>query len=136
MKASLLNWAPWSVLNISGLPFLRASFNASTQKSASRVFESLQEITYRLYQSILATSLPQGQYQVGQEVPVTVTLRRSDSHPEAPVGVRVKIRDGAGNTYEVSGIVVLSGRETRSVTLLWTVPASASNGSYDIEVST
>ena len=48
---------PWSVLNISGLPFLSASFRASTQKPASRVFDSRQESTYRLYQSMMATQI-------------------------------------------------------------------------------
>ncbi len=53
MKASLVNYAPWSVLNISGRPLPRASSKAATQKSVSRVLESFQASTYRLCQSIL-----------------------------------------------------------------------------------
>jgi len=45
VKASLVNWAPWSVLKMSGLPFLRASYAASTQKPTSRVFDRHQETT-------------------------------------------------------------------------------------------
>ncbi len=48
MKASPVNWAPWSVLKISGRPLVSASSRASTQKSASRVFDRRQESTYRL----------------------------------------------------------------------------------------
>ena len=85
---------------------------------------------------ISATAWPQGEYQAGQQVPVTVTLRRSDIYPSGPIGVLLRIRGDTGNTWEVSRIVVLSGRETRAVTLEWTVPDSAPAGSYDIEVST
>ena len=45
----------WSVLKISGRPFLSASSRASTLKSASRVFDNCHESTYRLYQSMVAT---------------------------------------------------------------------------------
>src|ERR1035437_1289738 len=38
VKASLVNWLPWSVLKMSGVPcFARASSNASTQKAGSIV---------------------------------------------------------------------------------------------------
>ncbi len=37
MNSSLVNWLPWSVLKISGLPFLSASSRASTQKPAQGV---------------------------------------------------------------------------------------------------
>ena len=63
MKASLVNWLPWSVLKMSGRPLLSASSRTSTEKSESRacpghdrgVFESHQESTYRLYQSMMTT---------------------------------------------------------------------------------
>src|SRR5918992_470257 len=55
VKAWLVNCAPWSVLNIFGTPFWRASSKASTQKSDSRVLDSRQDNTYRLYQSMMAT---------------------------------------------------------------------------------
>jgi hypothetical protein len=56
IQLALVNWLPWSVLNISGLPCLAsASFKASTQKSASSVFDSRQARTLRLCQSTMAT---------------------------------------------------------------------------------
>src|SRR5208282_3453285 len=45
---------PWSVLNTSGQPWLNASSNASRQKSASSVFDSRHDSTYRLCQSSTA----------------------------------------------------------------------------------
>src|SRR3954447_22890246 len=43
VKSVLVNWLPWSVLKISGLPNRRsASSRASTQKSECSVFESRQ----------------------------------------------------------------------------------------------
>ena len=51
-----VNWLPWSVFMISGGPNLWiASFNASTQKSASSVFDSRQASTFRVNQSMMAT---------------------------------------------------------------------------------
>ena len=39
VKAKLVNWLPWSVLKISGVPYAaRASSSASVQKPASSVF--------------------------------------------------------------------------------------------------
>jgi hypothetical protein len=56
VKAVLVNWLPWSVLKIPGLPErTNASCNASMQNEASRVFESRQDNTARLAQSITAT---------------------------------------------------------------------------------
>ena len=56
VKAKLVNWLPWSVLNISGLPCrARASSSVSVQKLASSVFDSRQASTYRLAQSMIAT---------------------------------------------------------------------------------
>src|SRR5271165_3956885 len=41
VKSSLVNWLPWSVLNISGRPYRQsASSRASTQNSAPSVFDS------------------------------------------------------------------------------------------------
>ena len=47
-----VNWLPWSVLNISGLPFFSARRRARMQKSASRLFDISHEMTYLEYQSI------------------------------------------------------------------------------------
>ena len=54
VKSLLVNCDPWSVLKISGTPIVRASSRASMQKAASRVRETFQERTYRLYQSMTA----------------------------------------------------------------------------------
>ncbi len=85
---------------------------------------------------ITATDWPSGEYQAGQQVSVTVTLRRGDSYAAEAIGLKLRIRDESGGIDEVSQIVVLGGMETRQVTLQWTVPVSASSGSYDLEVST
>jgi hypothetical protein len=55
VKALPVNCDPWSVLKISGFPLLNASSSASTQKSASSVFDSFHASTYRLYQSMMTT---------------------------------------------------------------------------------
>jgi len=39
------NCEPWSVLKISGIPFVNAHFKASTQKMDSRVFDNSQAKT-------------------------------------------------------------------------------------------
>src|SRR3954471_10909619 len=49
-----VNCTPWSVLKTSGLPPLKASSSISVQNDPSSVFDNLQVITYRLYQSITA----------------------------------------------------------------------------------
>jgi hypothetical protein len=52
-----VNWLPWSVLKISGLPQrASASSNASTQNAASIVLKSRQASTARENQSMIATS--------------------------------------------------------------------------------
>jgi len=55
INAALVNCAPWSVLKISGRPFLRASSSAPRQNELSIVFDRRQARTYRLYQSITTT---------------------------------------------------------------------------------
>ncbi len=56
VNAALVNCAPWSVLNILGLPYRRnASSRASTQNALSIVFDSRQASTARLAQSMIAT---------------------------------------------------------------------------------
>ena len=56
VQAKDVNWLPWSVFMISGGPNLwMASFSASTQKSASSVFEMRQANTFRVNQSMMAT---------------------------------------------------------------------------------
>ena len=54
VNAAAVNCTPWSVLKTSGLPDPNASSSISVQNEPSSVFESLQAITYRLYQSITA----------------------------------------------------------------------------------
>lgn len=55
-KETKIQPGPWSDLKISGAPKRsRALLRASTQKLASRVFESSQDSTQRLYQSRMAT---------------------------------------------------------------------------------
>jgi hypothetical protein len=55
VKAVPVNWLPWSVLQMSGLPCrANASSRAATQKSAVIVIETRQARTRRLYQSITA----------------------------------------------------------------------------------
>ena len=51
----LVNWAPWSVLKMPGVPVTSAACNASTQKPLSIVFDSRHDSTCRLAQSITAT---------------------------------------------------------------------------------
>jgi hypothetical protein len=56
VKAALVNWLPWSVLKMSGLPKrARASSSAETQNEPSMVLDSRQESTARLAQSMIAT---------------------------------------------------------------------------------
>ena len=56
VKAALVNWLPWSVLKISGLPKrANAASSAETQNDTSIVFERRQARTARLAQSITAT---------------------------------------------------------------------------------
>ena len=52
VKAAPVNWLPWSVLKMSGLPWrARASSSVSTQNAASIVIESRHDSTRRLNQS-------------------------------------------------------------------------------------
>ena len=55
VNSRLVNWQPWSVLQISGWTCPNASFKASTQQSASRVLDNREATTYRLCQSMMAT---------------------------------------------------------------------------------
>ena len=55
VKASLLNWLPWSVLKISGCPyFAKASSGASTQNALSMLMEIRCDSARRLAQSTMA----------------------------------------------------------------------------------
>src|SRR5450631_2846589 len=55
VNASLVNWHPWSVLKISGAPYLNnASFSASTQNLVSRVLDNRQDRTRLVAQSMIA----------------------------------------------------------------------------------
>ena len=57
IQSAPVYWLPWPVFIISGFPYLAmAAFSASTQKLASRVFESRQYATLRIAQSRIATS--------------------------------------------------------------------------------
>ena len=55
VKALAVNWLPWSLLNMSGVPCSSAASSASTQKPLSIVADNRQLTTYRLYQSMTAT---------------------------------------------------------------------------------
>ena len=55
VKILLVNWEPWSVLNIPGFPKWRAFSNAFWQNDVSRDVDICQEMTYRLHQSMMAT---------------------------------------------------------------------------------
>nr|WP_271587062.1 hypothetical protein [Bradyrhizobium sp. CCBAU 53415] len=56
MKAALVNWLPWPVLKISGVPyFASASSRAATQNETSIVFDNRHARTARLAQSMMAT---------------------------------------------------------------------------------
>ena len=55
VNLSLVNWEPWSVLRISGVPRSSASSSASTQNETSIVFESRHASRCRVAQSITAT---------------------------------------------------------------------------------
>ena len=55
VNSLLVNWLPWSVLKISGLPYLaNASSTASMQNAASMVIDSRYASTLRLCQSTTA----------------------------------------------------------------------------------
>ena len=55
VNASLVNWHPWSVLKISGVPYDRIDCSRqSTQNSLSSVFDNRHASTLREYQSITA----------------------------------------------------------------------------------
>ncbi len=54
VPAAAVNCPPWSVLNTSGRPRLNASSSIARQNDPSRVFDSRQATTSRLYQSIVA----------------------------------------------------------------------------------
>jgi hypothetical protein len=56
VKATLVNWLPWSVLKMSGRPKrASAASRASTQNAVSMVFDSRQASTARENQSMMAT---------------------------------------------------------------------------------
>jgi hypothetical protein len=56
VKAAPVNWLPWSVVKISGLPKrASASSSAATQNEASIVFDNRQVSTARLAESTTTT---------------------------------------------------------------------------------
>ena len=56
VKSRLVNWLPWSVLKISGLPCRAiASRRASMQNPVSMVFDNRHARTWRVAQSMIAT---------------------------------------------------------------------------------
>src|SRR3954466_2566342 len=55
VNSTLVNWLPWSVLKISGLPYwASAASTASRQKSTARVIDTRQDSILRLNQSTTA----------------------------------------------------------------------------------
>ena len=55
VNAWLVNWLPWSVLKISGCPYLvNASSSASTQNAVSMLIDTRCANTLRLAQSTMA----------------------------------------------------------------------------------
>ena len=57
VNGALVNWLPWSVLKISGLPCrVSASSTASRQKSTFMVIETRHDSTRRMNQSSTAVS--------------------------------------------------------------------------------
>ncbi|MGA2248323.1 MAG: hypothetical protein ABSH48_25340 [Verrucomicrobiota bacterium] len=55
-NASLVNWLPWSVFEISGCPPLaKADVHARMQNSLSRLLDNSHASTSRLHQSMIAT---------------------------------------------------------------------------------
>ena len=55
VKSSLVNWLPWSVLKISGCPYLaKASSSASRQNAVSMLIDTRCDNTLRLAQSTMA----------------------------------------------------------------------------------
>lgn len=75
MKLSDVNWLPWSVLQISGVPyFCSASSRVSMQKESSRVFGYPPDNTFLLAQSMEATRL-QKPFAMGMQVIYRDTTR-------------------------------------------------------------
>src|SRR3954447_4496616 len=84
-----VNWLPWSVLKISGLPNRsRASSSASMQKSASIVFETRHDSTLRVAQSITATKLEKAApHRYIRDVCTPDLVRPLDRHPAQQIRI-------------------------------------------------
>ncbi|MBN2097977.1 MAG: hypothetical protein JW753_00115 [Dehalococcoidia bacterium] len=79
---------------------------------------------------------PSGSYSAGDTVSVTVTLHASDYYYWRPYGVKLEVRDSAGNIWVTSKIVCMHySSNTKQVTLTWTVPSEAAAGDCDVKVS-
>ena len=69
VKVSPVNWLPWSVLNISGLPFLSVSSRASTQKLAGYWKASTSEQTIN--------RLREAKIHINQGIPIFEASRKT-----------------------------------------------------------
>jgi hypothetical protein len=79
---------------------------------------------------------PSGSYSAGESVSVTVTLHASDYYYWRLYGVKLEVRDSAGNIWATSKIVCMHySSNTKQVTLTWTVPSEAAAGDCDVKVS-
>ena len=79
---------------------------------------------------------PSGTYNAGQTVSATVMLHASDYYFWRPYGVKLEVRDSAGNIWVASKIVCMHyNSNIKEVTLAWTVPSEAAKGTCDVRVS-
>src|SRR5258708_23935688 len=70
VKAALVNWLPWSVLKIAGLPKrASASSSAETQNDTSMVFDSRHASTARLAHLTLSLSKGDDRHEVEEPTP-------------------------------------------------------------------
>src|SRR6516225_5716188 len=87
VKAALVNWLPWSVLKMSGLPKrASASSSAETQNEPSKVLDSRQDSTARLAQSMIATKEAAADRDVG-DVRAPDLVRPRDGQPAQEIRV-------------------------------------------------
>src|SRR5258707_4846126 len=87
VKAALVNCAPWSVLNIFGVPCrASASSSAAMQKPASIVFDKRHARTARLAQSMIATRYRKPSA-IGNDVAGPDMIGLGDAHAAQQIGI-------------------------------------------------